>query len=399
MRRSSLLAVLFLGMFVIGLDLFIVSPILHNIALTMAVAPARVGLLATAFALPYGTLALVFGPISDRIGRRPVLLAALPVFALASAATALAPIFTMLILARAVAGAAAAAITPGVYALVGDAFPPEARPKAMGIVLMGLNLGSVLGVPLGGWLALLTSWRGDFWLVTVLAVIAWLVLGPQLPAPTLKTNNKERHLAIYAQALSVPGAPSALATSGLWLGASFAFYAFVGELLYNRYHLGAGGAGLVLASFGVATSVGNLVAQAVVRRIGSPRRTAVLSVACTLSGVTIVAFGGNLPLIGMMLGMVLWAFGAGCGLPAHQTVLAGLGGRLRGTMLSLGSSSMYLGIMAFSAAQSEIWQWGGAPAAGALACAGMLLAILTESRIPAALPSIGSDISAESHLV
>src|SRR5260370_2495205 len=112
------LTVGWLTMFVIGTDLFVVSPLLPMIASDYRVSPAVAGLSVTAFSLTYIISAPLFGHLADRIGRHRILPCALLAFAAANLATAAANSLIFLLAARIAAGAAAAGVSPSVYALV-----------------------------------------------------------------------------------------------------------------------------------------------------------------------------------------------------------------------------------------------------------------------------------------
>src|SRR5271165_5378534 len=104
------LATAWLTMFVIGSDLFVVSPVLPLIALKYGVSPAIAGLSVTVFSVVYIVSAPIFGYISDRIGRRQILAICLAVFAGANVFTAAAGNFMLLLGARLLAGSAAAGV-------------------------------------------------------------------------------------------------------------------------------------------------------------------------------------------------------------------------------------------------------------------------------------------------
>src|SRR6266446_7634493 len=107
-RRMIRLAIGWLTMFVIGTDLFVVSPLLPLIAIDYQISPAAAGLSVTVFSLTYMVCAPFFGHVADRIGRRRMLVCCLAAFAAANLATAAAASMTWLLVARVAAGLAAA---------------------------------------------------------------------------------------------------------------------------------------------------------------------------------------------------------------------------------------------------------------------------------------------------
>src|SRR5580704_11861173 len=164
-----------LTMFVIGTDLFVVSPLLPMIAADYRVSPAVAGLSVTVFALTYMVSAPLFGHLADRIGRRPVLICCLAAFAIANLLTAAAASLFWLLAARLLAGAAAAGVSPSVYALVGSAAPPDRRATWMAIVVSGLLVSLALGAPIG---ALAGAWIGWGPVFAVLAALSLCLVWP-----------------------------------------------------------------------------------------------------------------------------------------------------------------------------------------------------------------------------
>ena len=148
-RRSSAtagafaqLATAWLTMFVVGSDLFVVSPLLPLISADYAVPPASAGLSVTVFAVTYMLSAPALGHLADRVGRVRVLTCCLGAFGAANLLTAIAGDFTWLLATRIVAGAAAAGVSPSIYAL-------ERRATRLAIVVSGLLMSLSLGTPIG----------------------------------------------------------------------------------------------------------------------------------------------------------------------------------------------------------------------------------------------------------
>ena len=130
-----------------------------------------------AYLLMLGALVLAGGAAADRYGRRRLFVMGVGVFTAASLACGLAPNLPMLIAARAVQGVGAALLIPASLALLGAAFDPKARVRAVGIWAGASGLTSAIGPVLGGWLTQTVSWRAVFLINLPIAVAAvWLVL-------------------------------------------------------------------------------------------------------------------------------------------------------------------------------------------------------------------------------
>ncbi|MGN6205041.1 MFS transporter [Humibacter sp.] len=133
-----------------------------------------------AYSLAIACLLLTAAGLGDRFGRRRILIIGLVAFAVASAAAALSPDPGSLIVARAVQGAGAAAIMPTSLAVIGEAYTPERRGRAIGIWGAVLGVGGTLGPVIGGGLLEVVGWRGIFWINVPIglaaAVLARLVV-------------------------------------------------------------------------------------------------------------------------------------------------------------------------------------------------------------------------------
>src|SRR5205085_103136 len=132
---------------VIGTDLFVVSPLLPAISQAFSVDIGLAGLSVSAFSLGYVVAAPIFGGAGDRFGHRLVLVLGLVGFGIANLLTGAAQSFTIFIIARALAGAAAAAAGPAVYALVGQAAPVGRRGAWISTAVAGFLISLTTGAP------------------------------------------------------------------------------------------------------------------------------------------------------------------------------------------------------------------------------------------------------------
>src|SRR4051794_7521712 len=153
-----------LAAFMTALDTLVVSTALSTIRTDLGASIAQLEWTVNAYNLSFAVLLMPAAALGDRFGRRRVFVAGLGVFALASAACALAPSTAALIAARAVQGAGAAAVTTLALTLVSSAFPPAKRGSALG-VFFALNGLAVAGGPLvGGAVTEGIAWEWIFWL-------------------------------------------------------------------------------------------------------------------------------------------------------------------------------------------------------------------------------------------
>ncbi len=159
---AAKLALSWITMFLVGTDLFVVSPLLPLIAGDLHISPALTGLGVTVFALSYMISAPVLGHLADSVGRRRILTLCLYAFAAANLLTAAAVNLGWLLAARLVAGAASAGVAPSVYAFVSRIAPPDRRATWLALAVSGLLTSLSLGASLGGLMGAAIGWPGVF---------------------------------------------------------------------------------------------------------------------------------------------------------------------------------------------------------------------------------------------
>ena len=173
-----------LGSVALGLDAYVVAGLLPAIAASLGTQEATVGLGVAAFTGAYA----VVGPLlAGRAGQRSrrSLVIALLVFTVANLATALSPTVWVFLVSRVVAGAAAGVYSPLSSAVAAEIVGPERRGRALALVLAGLAVGTVFGVPIGLVLAQYWDWRAAILLIVVVGgtALAGIALrGGDLPA-------------------------------------------------------------------------------------------------------------------------------------------------------------------------------------------------------------------------
>jgi EmrB/QacA subfamily drug resistance transporter len=166
------LALASLASFLVILDMLVVATALTAIQRHLGSSLADLEWTINAYTLSFAVLLMTAAALGDRFGRRRVFATGLAVFAISSAACALAPDTAALIAARAVQGAGAAAIMPTALALLNGAFPPERRGWAIGIYGSVTGLAAVLGPVLGGAVTQGLGWQWIFWINVPIALAA-----------------------------------------------------------------------------------------------------------------------------------------------------------------------------------------------------------------------------------
>jgi predicted MFS family arabinose efflux permease len=248
------------------------TPIADEYGVTLATASYAI----TAFSLAYGVLQIVFGPTGDRFGKVRVVAWACA----ASTATALmcaaAPTFFTLLAARALSGAAAAAIIPLSMAWIGDTIPYQQRQPVLARFLTGQILGLAGGGLLGGIAADHFGWRTAFIFIAAWFAVAWILLSRlrrRLPAPVLarppEGQSAIAHMAgSMRQVVERPWPRVILVIVFLEGVTLFGAFAFVATHVHLRYGISLTLAGSVALMFGVGGLSFAIASRSLVRRLG-----------------------------------------------------------------------------------------------------------------------------------
>ena len=183
-----ILLALWLMVFASSSQVIIIAPILPRIGEALSVSEALLGLLGTSYALLLSVFALITGPISDKIGRRRILLIGTGFMALALALHGLADSFWVLLTVRGLAGIGGGVLSGAAVAYVGDYFPYERRGWANGWIMSGIAFGQILGIPLGTILADQFDFRMPFVAFAGMMTLAWMLVWVFVPQPDVQRD-------------------------------------------------------------------------------------------------------------------------------------------------------------------------------------------------------------------
>ena len=181
-RKPLILVSLLLAAFVINLDTTIVNVALPTLVRELNASNSQLQWVVDAYNLLFAASVLAAGSLSDRFGRKGMLLAGLSVFGLASVAGGLTDSPGQLIAARAVMGVGSAMVFPSTLSIISNVFT-ERRERALAIGLWGAITGAAiaLGPIVGGWLLELFDWRSIFFAMTPIAALAGIMVARYVP--------------------------------------------------------------------------------------------------------------------------------------------------------------------------------------------------------------------------
>src|SRR5436309_1571182 len=189
-RFQWTVALILFGVLFFGVsDTQLVAPLLPLIAKDLGTTPGHAGIIVTTYSLAAAAFALFVGPLSDRVGRKKVLVSGLALFTLASFPTYHVSTFNALVILRAMTGFAAGTLSTSALSFAGDYYPYQQRGRAMGILSMSYFVAFVIGVPAGALAASRLGWHLVFGCLSAGAIAMFLV-GFRLP--TDRTEWKSR---------------------------------------------------------------------------------------------------------------------------------------------------------------------------------------------------------------
>ncbi len=181
-RSNFALAAVCAVLFLTFLDTTIVSVALSDVQSRLHAGVTALQWVVNGYALTFASLMLVAGSLSDRFGRRKLMLGGLAIFAAGSLLGALAPNSTVLIGARVIMGVGAAASEPGTLSVIRHIFPDrEQRARALGAWAAVSSLALALGPVIGGTLVGLGTWRAIFWFNVGAAVVVIALAAAVVP--------------------------------------------------------------------------------------------------------------------------------------------------------------------------------------------------------------------------
>jgi DHA1 family bicyclomycin/chloramphenicol resistance-like MFS transporter len=304
-------------------------PALPLLARDLQAPMAAVQLTMSALILAFGVAQLFWGPVADRVGRRPVLLAGLGLYTLASAGSALAPGIEWLVLWRTLQGACLAAAVVCARAMLRDLYEPHEGAQVMARGLSGLGVIAIVGPAVGGLVAAASGWRAAFTLVAMCGALTLAFVVWRLPETLARRNPQATALApLFGAWGRIARHPTFVAWTLLiscTYGGLFTILAGSAFVYIDVLGLTPGAYGLAMASGSVSYLLGTFVCRRWIFRlgvVGAVRRGAVFTLA---GGAAIVALAlaGVHAAWAVLLPQWLFCFGHGIHQPCGQAAAVG----------------------------------------------------------------------------
>jgi len=308
----------------------------------------------TAYLIPFAAMMLFHGAISDAVGRRPVILAGVAGFVLASIGCALAANMTMLLVCRALQGLVAGAGTAIGRAVIRDAYQGHEAQRLMSRVMMIFSVAPAIAPIIGGFLQSWFGWRAIFWFLALFSMLLFVACVRYLPethppharqrfrpAPLLAAY---RHVGFNPRFLLIAGV-SALNFAGFFL-----YVLSAPAFIYRHLGLGAHGFAWIFVAGVIGMMTGAFLSGRLAGRV-TPANTvwlgfAIMAVASLYNVLYYLWFPPQVPW--SVLHQVVYAVGMSLSMPSLTLMVLDLFPRNRGMAASLQSfvQSLTCGLVA-----------------------------------------------------
>lgn len=292
--------VLFSATAVLTLNMFL--PSLPSMARDFGARESVMALALSGYMVVSSLFQLIFGPLSDRFGRRPVMLASLALYALASLGCLLSQTIESFFAFRLLQSmVVAGSVIPN--AVIRDRYTQREAAGKMGAIASAMALAPMLGPMVGGFMETWVGWRAIFALYTALGaagvVLCWIDMGE-----TRKPGQRPLRLADYGALLGTPSFWAYMLCHAFTLGAFFIFITGVPFIASALWDLSPALIGLAIGSMTIGFMVGSAITARLAPRLGTAR---------------LITAGRVIPTLAMLLALALFLGGA-----EHPLALFGL---------------------------------------------------------------------------
>jgi predicted MFS family arabinose efflux permease len=374
-ERSSL-RVMGLAGFASMLSMRMCDPMLVVLGQEFQVTTGEASRVVSAFAVAYGVLQLIYGPLGDRFGKLRVIFLAVLACAVFSAFTSMAPNLSALVVMRAFMGAAAAGIIPLCMAWIGDQVAYDRRQETLAKMMSATVSGMMVGLWFGGFAAEHLGWRMAFAVVAVLFAVAAFVLWRKLrsmPAQA-ETSDASGFIAYFSNTFKLlrnRRVRQVLTVTAIEGALVFGAMAFIPTHLHQQFDMSVVFAGSVMIFYGVGGLLYSRLARRWLGWLGGERGLVRTGAGFIVAGLLTLAWAHQ-PALGV-LGCLATGFGFYMLHNTLQTQATQMAPSSRGTAVTLFACLLFFGQSSGVLLVAESVDRGWLPYTFSLAALGVVL--------------------------
>jgi predicted MFS family arabinose efflux permease len=390
-----MLPILCTAAFLVFVQAFMVAPLIPRLVDVFGSDLAWVGLAVPAYLVPYGVATLAWGPLSDRFGRRAVILGSLTLFTLFTAATASAAGIRGFVAWRVATGIGASGVVPISLTLIGDVVPFEKRGRALGWLFGALAGGTAAGATVGALMEPVIGWQGLFLAIAALAAalgIAAVALGAIPRLPERAVSRLSAIIRGYGSLLSLRRGRRTYVYVLINAVVQSGVYTWLGLYLRQRFGLGEVGIGLALLGYGIP---GLVFGPTIGRLADRHGRSRIIPFGVALTAVCALLLAAPLSLLVVQVAIVTLSLGYDLTQPLLAGIVTDLPGN-RGQATGLMAFTLFTGFGLGSLLFQVALTWGFTAAlsafgGAALVAAGVAVPLFRSERprpgVPAPAPA------------
>lgn len=385
LSRRSFSTILFARL-ALNMQMRVIYPFLPAISRGLGVPLQTTSLILTARALANLSSPL-YGVLSDRFGRRALMLAGLVILTTGTLFVALAPSFGTVVVAVAFLSLSKAVFDPAVLAYLGDVVPYERRGRLMAILAMMWPASWFVGVPVAGFLIDAVSWRAPFVFIGLLSLLSLALMvrarsiGATPAAQSKLTRPRVKARAWLCERLAGIGYQAWLAVSIslLLVLAAENVYIVYGAWLETEFGLSVAALGVVSIVIGVAELAAEGASAGWVDRIGKRRAVLAGLMVNVLAYLLLPHLAASLPgaLLGLFLVYLTFDFSIVSAIPLLSELAPGA----RGTLMAVNVAAMAIGRLVSSLSAARLWSVGGLVGNTTVSAAAAFLALIILARL------------------
>jgi predicted MFS family arabinose efflux permease len=390
-----MLPILCTAAFLVFVQAFMVAPLIPRLVDVFGSDLAWVGLAVPAYLVPYGVATLAWGPLSDRFGRRAVILGSLTLFTLFTAATASAAGIRGFVAWRVATGIGASGVVPISLTLIGDVVPFEKRGRALGWLFGAIAGGTAVGATVGALMEPVIGWQGLFLAIAALAAalgIAAVALGAIPRLPERAVSRLSAIIRGYGSLLSLRRGRRTYVYVLINAVVQSGVYTWLGLYLRQRFGLGEVGIGLALLGYGIP---GLVFGPTIGRLADRHGRSRIIPFGVALTAVCALLLAAPLSLLVVQVAIVTLSLGYDLTQPLLAGIVTDLPGN-RGQATGLMAFTLFTGFGLGSLLFQVALTWGFTAAlsafgGAALVAAGVAVPLFRSERprpgVPAPAPA------------